>query len=47
MHCPVQIVNELRIIGVAHEEVIQLSNVTVVLVLSIWFVLDSNWIPNL
>jgi hypothetical protein len=47
MHRPEQIVNELRIIRVANEEVIQLPNVAVVLVLSVWFVFDSDWIPDL
>ena len=47
MHCPVQIVNELRIISVANEEVVQLPDVAIVLILSIWFVFDSNRIPNL
>jgi hypothetical protein len=47
MHRPMQIVNKLRIISVAYEQLIQLPNVAVILVLSIWFVFDSDWVSNL
>jgi len=47
MHRPVQIVNELRIISTAYQEIIEFPDVTVILVLSMWFVVHANWIPHL